>query len=385
MSKLDSLPAEDKIARAKAQLSREHAFYGAHALAMQFVESEQIPTMATNYFQCLWNRSFVDRLTVEEIKGVIVHEVLHRIFLHPFRIRGRMLELANIAMDFSINPFILEAGLTLPSDVLNDKKYHGRTWEQIYQMLFQEGEKNGKGKDKKPQSWGQVMEPTGEKGEKLSESEARAMEIDAESTNRAMLQTAKMAGQIPGNLAEIIDKMFEPDIDYDEIITQVFSGAKPSGYSMKRPNKSALHNFDIFASGRNYSGSGTVGIGFDTSGSITSVEAGNVLGIINNVMESTRPDKVVVVQFDHAVQHVDWHDSSDQIPEIQIHGRGGTSFCPQFEYIQDHDIKIDQYLVVTDGYGDFPENPPPFPVTWLMTTDEVAPWGRTVRFKVKSA
>lgn len=138
-----SILAEDKISRARAQLSLSHPFYGAHSLAMQLEETASIPTMATDFFRLLWNRKFVDTLTIEELKFVIVHEVLHRIFMHPFRLKGRIHLLANMAMDYAINPFIKEAGLTAPKDCLFDEKFFSITWEQVYQKLFREAEKRG--------------------------------------------------------------------------------------------------------------------------------------------------------------------------------------------------------------------------------------------------
>lgn len=389
----DKLPAEEKISRARTQLNHTHPFYAAHLLCMhsrEFPEWYQgMRTMATDFFHLYWDRAFVEKLTVEELKGVLVHEALHRIFMHPFRGRGRDPKLANIAMDLSINPWIKDTQLKLPTPHLYDEKYKDKdgnwfTWERIYTMLMEQAAANGKGKQPDQQEWGQIMEPRGPGGEKLTEAEAKAQMTQAEQQNKAMLQAAKLAGQVPGNMAELIDQMAEPDIDYDEIIFRVFKGATPSGYSMRNPSKSVLHNFGLYASGRNRSGSGVVGIGFDTSGSITSTEASNVLGIINSVIQQTRPDKIVVIQFDHAVQDVQFYDAHSEIPEIQIHGRGGTSFKPQFEWIEQNDIHIDQFLVVTDGYGDFPDKPAPFPTTWLMTTDVKAPWGVTVPFKVKA-
>jgi predicted metal-dependent peptidase len=387
MNPEDSLTAEDKISRARAQIGREAPFFGAHALAMNFQETDGktgISTMATDYHNLYWYRPFVDTLSTDEVKGVIIHEVLHRIFMHPFRLRGRIHTVSNMAMDYAINPYITDMRCKLPKGCLDDKKYHSKTWEQIYQMLLDQMQQNGKDpQNVKGQGWGDVVSPKGADGKELSESEAKAAEMSAESQNRAMLQSAKMAGHVPGNLQEIIDEMYEPEIDYEEIIYKVFTGGTPSGYSMRRPNKSALHNFNLFASGRNKRGAGVVGVGFDTSGSITTVEAANVLGILNGVMQSTMPEKVVVIQFDHGVQHVEEYDGFSDIPSIQIHGRGGTDFSPQFDYIEKNCMNIDQYLVITDGYGPFPKNPPSFPVTWLMTTDVVAPFGTTVRFKVK--
>ena len=63
-------------------------------------------------------------------------------------------------------------------------------------------------------------------------------------------------------------------------------------------------------------------------------------------------------------------------------GGGGTDFRPPFEYVEREGITPACLIYLTDGYGPFPQNPPPYPVLWAMTTDVVPPWGEYVKVEV---
>ena len=68
----------------------------------------------------------------------------------------------------------------------------------------------------------------------------------------------------------------------------------------------------------------------------------------------------------------------------EVTGGGGTDFRPVFSYIEEHS-ELDPNLLIffTDGYGDYPERPPPYPVMWLLTSDGRCDveWGQQVKFK----
>ena len=59
-------------------------------------------------------------------------------------------------------------------------------------------------------------------------------------------------------------------------------------------------------------------------------------------------------------------------------GGGGTSHVPVFEHIEELDEPASCVVCLTDGYTTYPENAPMLPVLWVMTTNEVAPFGETV-------
>jgi predicted metal-dependent peptidase len=392
---LDEL--RQKLEKVKARLARQQPFYGAFALSMPLKmidgdvflpDGRKFVTAGTDGREVWFHADFVAEHTVDELITVYAHEVLHKIFKHPLRCRDRDPIVWNFACDFPINKILQDGGFKLPNGGLRDTKFDDKTEEQIYTYLMQRVEEikkqNSKDTNGTNQRWGEVFEPSNEDGSKMSDQQIRAEAQENDMMVKALAQTAKMAGNLPGNLEDLIEKMLQPDIDYTDVIFQLMNGTNPSGYSMKRPNKSILRSYGMYAAGRNRIGAGHIGVGIDVSGSISQVEAQNFLGIINAVKDISHPEAIHIIMFDAAVTDYKVYMGDQEIPQLEIIGRGGTDFKPQFDYVDKNGIYIDQYIVLTDLCGPF-GSPPPFPVTWFSTVDQKAPWGRTIHFQVKQS
>ena len=63
---------------------------------------------------------------------------MHPVLQHHTRRGGRNLRRWNMACDYAINPMLLDAGLTLPKDVLLDNRLRGMSAEHIYSLLEEE-------------------------------------------------------------------------------------------------------------------------------------------------------------------------------------------------------------------------------------------------------
>ena len=65
-------------------------------------------------------------------------------------------------------------------------------------------------------------------------------------------------------------------------------------------------------------------------------------------------------------------------------GGGGTDFRPVFRYVDEHpELEPNLLIYFTDGYGDYPDRAPAYPVMWLLTRDGECgiDWGMQVKFK----
>ena len=71
--------------------------------------------------------------------GTLAHEVLHPALQHHTRRGDRDRKRWNMACDFAINPLLLDAGLTLPKDVLIDHRFRGMSAERIYNLIEEQG------------------------------------------------------------------------------------------------------------------------------------------------------------------------------------------------------------------------------------------------------
>jgi len=129
---------------------------------------------------------------------------------------------------------------------------------------------------------------------------------------------------------------------------------------------------------------GHVVFAIDTSGSMSL----QLLSVIADELRAFRevfPCRLTVLQCDARLQSVEHYEAMDgyEIPKrLEIHGRGGTDFCPVFDWV---DEQSDVALVVyaTDGMGSFPRRKPEVPVIWLHTPPHLPsaafPFGAVVK------
>src|SRR6478736_4154877 len=129
------------IQKAKSQLLLKQPFYATILLMTPLVETRDVPTAATDMTTIYWNPDFFKALSLAEIIGVLLHELLHILFLHGLRRGNRDHELWNIACDYAINYIIIKAGFSLPKGCLYDEKYGGWSAEKIYEDVKKEQEK----------------------------------------------------------------------------------------------------------------------------------------------------------------------------------------------------------------------------------------------------
>ena len=80
------------------------------------------------------------------------------------------------------------------------------------------------------------------------------------------------------------------------------------------------------------------------------------------------------MQCDSEIKKVDVYESWDllnyDLNTMKFYGRGGTSFVQPFDwinkYVQEGKQIPDAIIYMTDGFGDFPKEPPEFPCLWIL-------------------
>ena len=111
----------------------------------------------------------------------------------------------------------------------------------------------------------------------------------------------------------------------------------------------------------------------DTSGSVTPDLLEQISGELARLAGSFA---VTVVECDAAV-----HAVYPYRPLTTVHGRGGTDLRPPLEpsFLRGH--RPDLVVYFTDGWGPAPACPPRVPVVWCLTPSgtEPADWGRVIR------
>lgn len=76
----------DKLFAARLYAARARPYLATALFALHTVESRQVPTMAVDrHWRCYVSPGFVDRMSVEDLAGVWVHEVSHLLRDHHGR------------------------------------------------------------------------------------------------------------------------------------------------------------------------------------------------------------------------------------------------------------------------------------------------------------
>lgn len=182
---------EDKIVKARIDfIYNDCVFLGNLALRLRLVDATKwCPTAATDFFHLYYNRDFIDRCTLDEVKFVVAHEVMHCVYDHFERREGRDPTLFNISGDYIINLELKDLGIgSFPSTdtmmdpefaeklkehdpkawrkfrkefsgqpgVLCDEKYRDMSTEEVYELLKKESQQQqGKGQKGSDGSGGQ--------------------------------------------------------------------------------------------------------------------------------------------------------------------------------------------------------------------------------------
>ena len=126
---------------------------------------------------------------------------------------------------------------------------------------------------------------------------------------------------------------------------------------------------------------GVIAIAIDTSGSCDGDVAEGFLGelsmMFGEISDKYCFDRIIIYQCDECIQDIktysDVRDLPNHITKMQLSGFGGTSFVPVFENIEkmekENGIKVNALIYLTDGYGEYPEKAPDFPVYFIMGKD----------------
>jgi len=388
--------AATRIQKARTTLLLDHPFFGTLLFRLKGRETSSVKTMATDGVSLFYNPEFVATLSAAELTGVLAHEVLHPGLQHHVRRGNRSLMRWNMACDYAINPLVIDAGLTLPKDVLLDNRFRGMSAERIYNLIGEEegggqqeddqpgtseNNPNGGGGDKDdpnapetPGGFGQVLdapEPSDADGKNADE-QARDWQIAVEQAETI----SKLAGKVPAGLERSLDGAEEARVDWRELLRCAWSETTPSDYSWMRPNRRHIWQ-GLYLPGVLREGVGEVVIFVDCSGSINARQLALFEAEIRSILEGQRPERVYVVYFDAHVHKVDVYEAGQQIRLVPV-GGGGTDFRPCFQWVEENHVQPQVLVFLTDLYGTLPDQPPPHPVLWASTGSQHAPFGQVV-------
>ncbi|WP_206707778.1 DUF2201 family putative metallopeptidase [Koleobacter methoxysyntrophicus] len=195
----------------------------------------------------------------------------------------------------------------------------------------------------------------------------------------------KLQGTLPAGLYRKIQRLRNPKADWRTLLAAFISQSKID-YSFNPPDRRFINGAygDIILPDFNDQTVRDIVIAIDTSGSVSKKEMEQYLGEINAIMTLFPLINGYLIACDAEVQGVWEIDSHTNLKNLKIKGCGGTDFRPVFKEIEKRNLLPSALIYLTDGYGTFPENPPWYPVVWVLVgkTRPEAPWGQTVEFEI---
>lgn len=369
------MEAKEKLTKARASLILSQPFFACLALKMPLIEDKTCETAWTDGARMGYNPDFINSLSLDEVKGVICHEILHVTNLHHLRMQAREARAWNIASDKAINPLIKSANLALPSGALYGS---GLSAEDEYTKTPKGGGGQGKGgQGADVGKCGEVRPYKGPDGKGASEADIKAHENQIKVDVSQARQIAKRAGKMPADLDRIISDMIESKVSWREVLQRFCLDSIKSDYTWKRPNRRFIPR--VYMPSLDGQKLSRIIITIDTSGSIDDSDLRTFAGEIQEILDTFNIDEIQVLYVDSALQSSETFHKYDRVI-LHAKGGGGTSFRPAFEHIEAQGLDLVALIYFTDGYSSsFPEIPD-FPVLWALTVKRAfqPPFGEAV-------
>lgn len=368
-----SAQIEDVLIKARISLLINAPFFGNLATRLRFKDAtEWCPTAATDGRYFYYNRNFIAALTEPEVLFLMGHEVLHCVYDHMDKTRmgNRDPRLANIAQDFVINADLIEAQIGEKIkivDICFDYKYRGKFWEEVYDDLFQQAEKEGRvitlesfdihlGRDDEGDDEGANGDGEGNNdGTKgpVRYTKEEKQRIKEEFQN-AVMQAAKVsggAGNLPGGVKRLVNKLLNPQLSWRELLPMQIQSVVKSDYTYMRPSRKGL-DAGLYLPGMDREQTIDVAIALDLSGSISDEMSTDFLSEIHGIMSQYNDFNIHLFCFDTSVHNPVkiTADTANDLLTYELIGGGGTDFDCCFNYMKEEGIVPKKFIMFTDGY-----------------------------------
>ena len=361
---------QDQLSRISKTLIFSEPFYGIFLIGLQKEFTKSCATAGVGKhgigMRLVINPDFFGDLSEPHQQGLLKHELLHIAFGHIILAdRYPNKKLFNIAADIEINQYIDKdmlppGGLTrfsFPGIFLPEKA----GTKVYYDLLNQECDGDGGSCNPDLQKVLDQMDGNSpychKEWEEITDLPEAEKKLVQKQYEHQMKQTAeeiqKKCGTIPGELAEIIERLFTitpPKFNWKQYLKRFINNASKV-YTKKlrrKNNKRYAGNPGLKIKHRNH-----VLVGVDTSGSVSSKELIEFMHELTHMYKTG--NEITVAQFDTQLTDVSPFNPKKN---WEIKGRGGTYFQPVVDHYNDPKNKYSAFICLTDGEAPNPENCP---------------------------
>jgi predicted metal-dependent peptidase len=233
-----------------------------------------------------------------------------------------------------------------------------------------------------PDRPGDVLDYPGEDAGGPSEDDLKRQEQEWKTAVANAEQIAKARGTMPGNLAELVDALLEPKIDWRDVLRHFLERIAANDYSWEQPDRRYLQQGFYLPSLYNHE-MGDIVIAVDTSCSRTKTELQQDATEISDIL-AMYDCTVHLIYVDTRVCGHETYRREDLPLELEFLGRGGTAFSPAFRWVDENndELNIAAMLYLTDmECFDFPAKAPDYPVLWIQNGgfNNPPPFGELVK------
>jgi predicted metal-dependent peptidase len=393
---MTKLTAEQRVQKSHVALMNDpkYCLYSGIFMLGKTEVDDDLPTACTDGRNTYYGRKFVDKLKDSDLKGLILHENLHKAFRHTTvwkHLYKQNPQLANMACDYVINLMIHDSdpsgsNVSLPEGGCLDEKYRGMDAGEVFRSLKQESEQQGKsngkgdGSGEGEQAGGQGFdEHDWESADEMSEDEKQTL---AREVDQALRQGALLAGKLNGNVPREITEAMEAKVNWKEVLADFVNAIcnDKDNSTWRRPSRRWVDQ-GVYMPSAIGEAVGRIVVAIDMSGSIGQAEVGQFLGELLSVCNHVQPEGIDLMYWDTEICAHEKYDRGDYeaiMSSTKPAGGGGTSAKCIPKYIEQHKLNPECVIVLTDGYIDG-WGTWKHPVFWGMTTHMVAPIGVSVR------
>ena len=367
--KLDAIVRE-KLITARVGLLLRASFFGNLATRLKLINADEwCTTAATDGRNFYYNSRFIEMLRPKEIEFLFGHEVLHCVYDHMGRRGDRDPTLSNIAADYCVNQDLIkhrvgEKITTVPC--LYDPKYDGMSYEQVYDILYENAEKinmedlidkllddhlDGEDDGKGGEGGNGDGDSQGKGRPKLSQAERDQIRDEIKEAVLAAAAASDGAGNLPAGIRRMIQDMTAPKMDWRELLRMQLESTIKSDFTWMRASRRGWH-MDAVMPGMKLDPMIDIAVSIDASGSMSGKMLKDFLSEVGGIMEQFPAYRIHVLSFDTKVYNPQQFDSEnlDDISSYEIEGGGGTDFDCVFEYFKENEIEPKRHIMFTDGY-----------------------------------
>lgn len=344
--------AEETIKKISEQwFLREPAFFALYCMQRLDINTSMRCAVRVGQGRLEYNPSLLESKSFYEAEQLMRIEMIRVFLKHPYErqpegvSKTALLLGSDVTIADNYNKSISKEKLPLltPEDfkLEGDESFEWYS-RKIEEQLEGEPDPNGEGNGDSTEN-AKLKQEAAEKAELWQEDNMKSQEIND------LIKSLSNWGSIPGNIVEMIEASTKARIDYRQIVQGFRGNILSSKKKLTRMKPNRRTGFDQMGSAPEFTTKLLVAV--DVSGSITDSTLSNFYSVINKMFKYGI-DEIDCVQFDFQMGPVKNIRKASR--QIEITGRGGTSFQPIFDYLQEHN-NYDGLVILTDGAAPHPK------------------------------